>query len=128
VLVGSELQADDLRSLLDRNAGFQFSKVNEACHDSSPFEEQLPLIVPGRNCDPFCALKGERKSTMQRKYWGFLALLGSLIFLVLFIADRQRRADVDKLSEEQLPPRSSLEADPNLKLVTERSPYMRTER
>ena len=62
------------------------------------------------------------------KYWPFLALLGSLIFLVLFIADLQKRADVDRLSTEKFPPQSALEADPNLKLVSERSPYMRTER
>jgi len=56
------------------------------------------------------------------KYWPFLALLGSLIFLVLFIADLQKRADVDRLSTEKFPPQSAREADPNLKLVSERSP------
>jgi hypothetical protein len=37
-------------------------------------------------------------------------------------------AGVDRLSRMKLPPQSALEADPNLKLVSERSPYMRTER
>ena len=40
----------------------------------------------------------------------------------------QMNADVDKLSGVKLPPQSVLDADPALKLITERSPYMRTER
>jgi hypothetical protein len=62
------------------------------------------------------------------KSWAFLAFLGSLALLVLFIADRQMNAGVDRLSRMKLLPQSALEADPNLKLVSERSPYMRTER
>jgi len=58
----------------------------------------------------------------------FLAFLGSLAFFVLFIADQQKNAGVDRLSTMKLPPQSALDADPNLKLVSERSPYMRTER
>jgi hypothetical protein len=50
------------------------------------------------------------------------------MFLVLFIADRQTNAGVDRLSGMKLQPQSALEADPNLKLISERSPYMRTER
>ena len=65
---------------------------------------------------------------MKWTSWAFLAFAKFLIFLVLFIADLQKRADVDRLSTEKFPPRSALEADPNLKLVSERSPYMRTER
>jgi hypothetical protein len=60
--------------------------------------------------------------------WAFLAFIGSLVFLVLFIADRQMNAGVDRLSTVKIPPQSALDADPALKLVTERSPYMRTER
>ena len=65
---------------------------------------------------------------MRWTSWAFLAFVGSLIFLVLFIADRQMKAGVDRLSRMEIPPQSFLEADPNLKLVSERSPYMRTER
>ena len=65
---------------------------------------------------------------MKRTSWAILALVGSLIFLVLFIADRQTNAGVDRLSRMKVAPQSSLEADPNLKLVSERSPYMGTER
>jgi hypothetical protein len=60
--------------------------------------------------------------------WAFLAFVGSLIFLVLFIADRQMNAGVDRLSKVRIPPEAVLDADPDLKPVTERSPYMRTER
>jgi hypothetical protein len=65
---------------------------------------------------------------MKWTSWTFLALVGSLMFLVLFIADRQTNAGVDRLSGMKLQPQSALEADPNLKLISERSPYMRTER
>ncbi len=65
---------------------------------------------------------------MKWTSWAFLAFLGSLAFLVLFIADRQMNAGVDRLSGMKIPPQSALNADPDLKLVSERSPYMRTER
>jgi len=65
---------------------------------------------------------------MKWTSWAFLAFLGCLAFLVLFIADQQKNAGVDRLSTMKLPPQSALDADPNLKLVSERSPYMRTER
>ena len=64
---------------------------------------------------------------MKWTSWAFLAFLGSLAFLVLFIADQQN-AGVDRLSTMKLPSQFVLDADPNLKLVSERSPYMRTER
>jgi hypothetical protein len=60
--------------------------------------------------------------------WSFLAFVGSLVFMVLFIADRQMNAGVGRLSEVSISPQSVLDADPDLRLVTERSPYMRTER
>ena len=60
--------------------------------------------------------------------WTSWAYLGSLAFLVLFIADREMNAGVNRLSRMKLPDHSALDADPNLKLVSERGPYMRTER
>jgi hypothetical protein len=48
--------------------------------------------------------------------------------LVLFIKDWEAKMDAEKLSRVELPRHSGLNADPNLKLVSERSPYMRTER
>jgi hypothetical protein len=65
---------------------------------------------------------------MKWTSWAFLAFLGSLAFLVQFIADGQMNAGVDRLSGRKIPPQSALNADPDLKLVSERSPYMRTER
>ncbi len=65
---------------------------------------------------------------MKWTSWAFLAFLGSVASLVLFIADRQMNAGVDRPSRMKLPPQSALDADPNLKLISERSPYMRTER
>jgi hypothetical protein len=53
----------------------------------------------------------------------FVAFLGGLTFLVFFIADRQKQAGVERAVL-----RPALDADPRLKLVTTRSPYMRTER
>ena len=65
---------------------------------------------------------------MKLSSWGVLAFVGSLIFLVLFIKDWETKMDADKLSRVKLPHHSGLDVDPNLKLVSERSPYMRTER
>ena len=65
---------------------------------------------------------------MKWTSWAFLAFVGSIIFLVLFMADRETKVGVDRLSRMKVAPQSSLEDDPNLKLVSERSPYMRTER
>jgi hypothetical protein len=62
------------------------------------------------------------------KTWPFLAFIGSLIFLVLAIADWEMHEHLDNLSKMKPQRQSSLTADPDLKLITERSPYMRTER
>ena len=65
---------------------------------------------------------------MKWTSWAFLAFLASLAFLVLFIADHEMNAGVDRLSGMKIPPQSALNADPDLKPVSERSPYMRTKR
>ena len=65
---------------------------------------------------------------MKWTSWAFLAFMGALAFLVLIIADYEMDAGVDRLSKMKLRPQSTLDADPNLKLISERSPYMRTER
>ena len=41
--------------------------------------------------------------------WAFLAFLGALAFLVLFIADHQMNAGVDRLSKMKLPPQSAID-------------------
>jgi hypothetical protein len=53
--------------------------------------------------------------------WVFLAFVGSLIFLVLFIKDQEIKMGVDRLRKLNASPPSVLEADPNLKLVSERT-------
>ena len=65
---------------------------------------------------------------MKWTSWAFLAFLGALACSVLIIADYEMDAGVDRLSKMKLSPQSALDADPNLKLISERSPYMRTER
>ena len=64
---------------------------------------------------------------MKLTSWGALALVGSLIFLLLFIKGWETKMEAEKRSRK-LPHHSGLNADPNLMLVSERSPYMRTER
>ncbi len=58
---------------------------------------------------------------MKWTSWAFLAFLGALAFLVLIIADYEMDAGVDRLSKMKLSPQSTLDADPNLKLISERS-------
>jgi hypothetical protein len=61
--------------------------------------------------------------------WTFFVLCaGFLISLMLFLKDREVTAGVERLAEMRLAHAPALDADPNLKLVSERSPYMRTER
>jgi hypothetical protein len=65
---------------------------------------------------------------MKLSFLAFVALLGGLAFLSLFIADREKKAGEERLSEYEFSHHSALDADPGLKLVSMRSPYMRTER
>ena len=61
--------------------------------------------------------------------WTFLTLSAVFfITLMLFIQDAEIKAGVERLSEMSLSPSPTFDADPNLKLVSERSPYMRDER
>ena len=61
--------------------------------------------------------------------WTFLIFCaGFFITLVLFIEDYEINAGVERLSEMKVLPQPTLDADPNLKLASERSPYMRDER
>jgi hypothetical protein len=63
--------------------------------------------------------------------WTLLVLCaGFLIGLILihFIRDQEITAGVERLAEMRLLRPPVLNADPNLKRVSERSPYMRTER
>jgi hypothetical protein len=52
---------------------------------------------------------------MKLTYFAVLAFLGGLAFLILFIADREREASVERLSDHKIAPRSAPGADPGLK-------------
>ena len=62
--------------------------------------------------------------------WTFLILCAGFFIatLVLAIEDYQITSGVERLSEMRVTPDSSLSPDPNLRLVSEHSPYMRDER
>ena len=64
---------------------------------------------------------------MKTSYFAYVAFVGVLSFLMLFIADRERKAGVRRIAEYQIP-HSALE-DPSLKQTSiPRGPYMPTER
>ena len=63
---------------------------------------------------------------MKPSYFAYVAFVGVLGFLMLFIADRERKAGVEQLAEYKIP-HSALE-DPSLKQMSSHGPYMRTER
>jgi hypothetical protein len=65
---------------------------------------------------------------MDLRPWLFAAVVGGLAHLILYIADREISAGVDRLSEVRILRPDGLDADPNLKVVSARSPYMRNER
>jgi hypothetical protein len=63
--------------------------------------------------------------------WTFFVLCAGFLIgfiLILFIRDQEMAAGVERLAEMRLSHTQVLNADPNLKRVSERSPYMRTER
>ena len=65
---------------------------------------------------------------MGLRFWLFMAIAGGLAHLVLYVADREIDASIDRLAEVRLAHRQVLNADPELKLVSARSRYMRDER
>ena len=90
-------------------------------------------VCTKQTCDPrprmasFMHRKGFRREIPMK--WTFFVLwAGSLISLVLFLKERDISAGVERLAEMRLAHAPALDADPNLKLVSERSAYMRTER
>jgi hypothetical protein len=64
---------------------------------------------------------------MKLTSWGVLAFVGFLLCSLLFIKDWETKMDAQKLSRMKLPHHSALDVDSSLKLVSERSPYMRPE-
>jgi hypothetical protein len=61
--------------------------------------------------------------------WTFLTLSAVFfITLALFLQDAEIKAGVERLAEMKVSHSPTFDADPDLKLVSERSPYMRDER
>jgi hypothetical protein len=56
-----------------------------------------------------------------------LGLAGAATMLMIFYAERQQEAALDALSNYKLKPQPVLYDDPDLKLITARSPDMRDE-
>jgi len=48
----------------------------------------------------------------------FLAFVAALAFLILFIADREKQAGVERLSNYKIPPQSALDRNPDVNLVS----------
>ena len=67
------------------------------------------------------------KQVINLPFLAFVAFLGGVVFLMLSIADWERKASVESLSEYKIS-RSALDADPALKPLSAKSPYMRSER
>ena len=57
-----------------------------------------------------------------------LILAGAAVVLMIFHAERQQEAALDALSNYKLKPQPVLYDDPDLKLITAHSAYMRNER
>jgi hypothetical protein len=72
--------------------------------------------------------QGNREQAMPLRFWLFVAATGGIAHLILFMADREISAGVDRLAVVELAHPGALDVDPDLKLVSERSPYMRNER
>lgn len=53
---------------------------------------------------------------MKLAFISYLAFVGVLAFLVLFVADREMKTGMERLSNYRIPPRSAL--DINLKVVS----------
>jgi hypothetical protein len=46
----------------------------------------------------------------MKTYWGLLALAGTLAFLMLFLADQDRKAGVERLSDQKTLRHSAIES------------------
>jgi hypothetical protein len=54
---------------------------------------------------------------MRWTSWAFLAFIGSLLFLVLFIKDWEIRRGVERLSKTKLSPQSQLQPESDVQLA-----------
>jgi hypothetical protein len=63
----------------------------------------------------------------MKTYWGLLAVAGILVFLFLFLEDRERQAGVERLSGQKTLRHSAIES-PDLCKEPGCNTYMRNER
>ena len=64
---------------------------------------------------------------MKLPFFAFFVFLGGAILLALYLADRDMKLGEDRLFRMKKLPDSLFQGDLNLRLVSERSPHMRTE-
>ncbi len=65
---------------------------------------------------------------MDLRAWLFVLATAAVAHAMLYLADREISAGVDRLSEAKLVRPDALDADPDLKMASARSAYMRDER
>lgn len=65
---------------------------------------------------------------MGLRFWLFVVATAAIAHLMLHLADREITDGVDRLSKATLTRSYALSADPELRSVSARSPYMRDER
>ena len=56
---------------------------------------------------------------MKRAFFTVIVFIAAIAFLALFLADREIQAGIRRLSNYTFPPRSALEAGPDLWFVTD---------
>lgn len=56
---------------------------------------------------------------MKRAFFTVIVFIAAIAFLALFLADREMQAGIRRLSNYTFPPRSALEAGPDLWFVTD---------
>lgn len=65
---------------------------------------------------------------MGLRFWLLVVATAVIAHSILYLADREISDGVDRLSEATLTRSDALSADPEWRLVSARSPYMRDER
>jgi hypothetical protein len=88
-----------------------------------PLVPYYPIVYHGGTLASFMHWKwAGRERTMKFAFFAFLVFLGSAIFLLSFVADRQAKLGDDRVARKMS--HSVIDA----RLASERSPYMRNER
>jgi hypothetical protein len=92
---------------------------------------RAPLRFDGNNCKergPLYPLDGEREDTMGRDLWTLAAISIAFGVIVWIVLGHPQNSSLRQESRLRIETSHSLNADPDLRSISERSPYMRTER